>query len=583
VTLTGLAIDTIACCQEGGAAPPAWPFGVQPSPGWGALQLIALLAAAVLLLAVGRALLSYYYTVASTQLLQEQMVVDLRAKVYGKLQRLSFRFYTAQPSGSLINRVTGDVQAVRSFVDGVILQLLIVVLSLGFCLAYMLRIDVRLTLLCLATTPAIWAISLAFCRTVRPAYHHNRELLDRLLLVLTENVRGMQVVKGFARHGEEIAKFRAANAAVQSQRRSIFGLLSLFSPCVEFLLSLNQLALLGYGGYLVIDDRLALGTGLIVFSGLLQQFYGQVTKMTNIINTVQESLAGAQRVFEVLDAPGETCNPPRARKLSRPKGLVKFDGVWFGHQPGRPVLREINLAVEPGQCVAILGPTGAGKTTLLSLIPRFYEATQGRVLVDGIDVRQLDLDGLRRSIGTVFQETFLFSDTVAANIAYGRPEASPEEVRRAARLAAADAFIAELPDGYDTVLCEGGKNLSGGQRQRLALARAILPQPPILLLDDPTAAVDAHTEREILADLQRAMAGRTTFLVAHRLSTLRFADLVVVLQEGRIVESGTHQELVARRGPYWQAAQLQNESGDEGSGLGLQGSAHNLEAACESS
>ena len=317
--------------------------------------------------------------------------------------------------------------------------------------------------------------------------------------------------------------------------------------------------MLAYGGYLVIHGQLALGSGLIVFSGLLQNFSGQVTKVTNIINSVQQSLVGAQRVFAILDWPVEIKSPPRARRLARSKGAIEFDGTSFEYRAGHPVLAGIDLRIEPGQHVALLGATGAGKTTLLNLVPRFYDVTAGRVLVDGVDVRRLHLDDLRRNVGMVFQENFLFSDTVAANIAFGRPDASRRQIERAARIAQADEFIVGLSDGYDTVLRECGKNLSGGQRQRLAIARAILCEPPILLLDDATAAIDSETEREILDAMDRAAAGRTVLVVAHRLSTLRRADLVVVLKGGRIVEMGTHGDLMDRRGPYCRIARLQVE------------------------
>jgi ATP-binding cassette subfamily B protein len=558
LALTGIAVDAIACYAQGRGDVPQWPLTLAPAD-WSPHAITAVLAAAVLALALARAVLNYTYAVASARLLQQQIVVELRARVFEKLQRLSFRFFSANQSGSLINRVTGDVQSVRVFVDGVILQMVILVLSLAFYLSYMLSIHVGLTLLCLATTPVLWTLSTRFSRRVRPAYDRNRELFDRMLLVLTENARGAQVVKGFAREAEELEKFHAANRAVQDQQQWIFWRVSLFVPSTEFLMSLNQFALLAYGGWLVIEDRLPLGAGLVVFSGLLQQFSGQVSKVTGIINSIQQSLAGAQRVWEILDAPLEVRSPANAQRLPRARGEVEFQGVGFHYDAGQPVLDAVSLRARPGQCIAILGATGEGKTTLLNLIPRFYDVTEGRLLVDGIDVRQLDLDDLRRNIGIVFQENFLFSDTVAANIAFGRPNASQEQIERAARIAAADQFIRALPDGYQTLLREGGKDLSGGQRQRLAIARALLLEPPILLLDDPTAAIDPGTEREILEAMDHAMAGRTTFVVAHRLGTLERADMVVVLENGRVVEMGSHDQLMLKRGAYWKAANLQDD------------------------
>lgn len=554
LALMGLAVDTIQAAVEG-RVQTLRPAGLHPPADLSPMETVAVLSAALLVLAVIRAALNYHYAVDSARLLQQQIVVELRTRIYDKLQRLPPGFYGKNLSGSLIARVTGDAQAVRLFIDGVVLQMVIVVLALGFYLAYMLTIDVGLTLLCLATTPAIWIFCARFSRAVRPAYAKNRDLVDRMLLVLTENVLGVQVVKGLSRQPEEIEKFRAANAAVRDQKRSIFHRVSLFSPSVELLLAANQLALLGYGGYLVIEGQLPLGSGLLVFSGLLQQFSGQVTKVTNIINSVQESLAGAQRVFEILDAPAEVTSRQGARRLHRATGAIEFDRVSFGYIPDHPVLQQVSFRIEPGQCVAIFGDTGAGKTALLNLIPRFHDVTGGRLLVDGVDVRDVDLGDLRRNVGVVYQESFLFSDTVRTNLAFGRPEAAADEVRRAAGLAAADAFITRLPDGYGTLLRERGKDLSGGQRQRMALARTLLVDSPILLLDDPTSAVDATTEHEILTALRQARPGRTVLIAAHRPSTLAFADLILVLQGGRIVQMGTHQQLWSMAGPYRYALQ----------------------------
>jgi ATP-binding cassette subfamily B protein len=282
-----------------------------------------------------------------------------------------------------------------------------------------------------------------------------------------------------------------------------------------------------------------------------------VANLSAVANSIQQSFSGARRVFEILDAPVEIENSSKALPLPKARGAVEFQDVSFGYVPDRQVLSNVSFAVEPGECVAILGTTGAGKSTLLSLIARFYDPTRGRVLIDGHDVRDLALDDLRSNIGLVFQESFLFSNTVAANIAFGHPEATREAIERAAKIAAAHEFIRELPQGYDTVLGEWGSDLSGGQRQRLAIARAILLDPPILLLDDPAAAIDPHTEHEILLAMEQAMRGRTTFVIAHRLSTLRHAQRVIVLEQGRIVQTGTHAELMDEAGHYREAAAIQ--------------------------
>jgi ATP-binding cassette subfamily B protein len=560
LALTGIGIDYIAHQVDPAKRMPHWPLHISPPPHWPAMAVVAVLAAAILGLALMRAWLDFSYQVSLAQLVQGRIVVELRAKVYDKLQRLSFRFFDDHASGSIINRVTGDVQNVRSFVDLVLIQILILVLQLSLATAYMVSIHIPLTLACLSTTPLLWIGAVWFSRIVRPAYVRNRLLVDHLIDVLSENVQGALVVKGFAREQEQIRKFAAANDEVRDQQTWIFWRLSTFIPSLGLLSQINLIILLAYGGVLVVRGEMPLGTGLVVFAGLLQQFSNQVFRVADIANSIQTSLTGARRVFEVLDTPVEIASPPPAVAIRLPKarGEVRFENVWFDYKAEHSVLCGVNFRVEPGCCVAILGSTGAGKSALLSLIPRFYDPSAGSVRIDGHDVRSLDLDDLRRNIGLVFQDSFLFSNTIAANIAFGHPAATPAQIERAARLASAHDFIMALPAGYDSVLGEGASNLSGGQRQRLAIARALLLEPPILLLDDPTAAIDPGTEHEILGALDGAMAGRTTFLVAHRVSTLERADLVMVLEEGKVVEFGPPGHLRAKGdGHYRKVADLQ--------------------------
>lgn len=564
LAVTGLAIDYVAHRVELSTGE-HWVVQLD-ALGWPPLAIVASLAASVLAVGVARAVLGYRYAVASGRVVHHEIVADLRTKTYEKLQRLSFRFYDRNASGSVINRVTGDVAAVRLFVDGVLIQFAMIGLSLVVYLGYMLSIHVKLTLACLATTPFLWLASASFSRLVRPAYDRNRESIDKLILALTENFQGIHVVKGFARERQEIAKFAKANRTVHDQQRRIFWAVSLYTPTMTWFTHFNLFVLLAYGGWLAVDGQLALGTGLVVFHGLLQQFSTQVSNVATVANSVQQSLTGARRVFEVLDAPIEVLNRPGALHVAKVRGSVRFENVSFDYEPGKSVLNGVDFEVRPGQCVALVGPTGAGKSTLMSLIPRFYDPTKGRVLLDGYDLRDLQIEDLRRQIGLVFQENFLFSNTVAANIAFGHPNATREQIERAARLAAADEFIRDLPDGYDTVLSERAGDLSGGQRQRLAIARALILEPPVLLLDDPTAAIDPRTEEEILEAMDRAIAGRTTFVIAHRLSTLRRADLVIVLDAGRVVEVGTHADLIQQGGHYASAALLQSLASDSSAG-----------------
>ncbi len=524
---------------------------------WPPLKVLGLLAGLILSFALVRAGLNYVYAVSVNRLVQQKLVVDLRGEVYDKLQRLSFRFFDANSTGSIITRVTGDVQSVRMFVDQVLIQSVIMVISLTAYIIYMASLSPSLTIACLATTPILWFMSAAFSRKIQPAYAHNRTLVEQMVQTLAESISGAAVTKGFGREAEARAKFNAANQACFDQQQDIFWRVSLFSPAVGFLTRVNMMVLLGYGGWLVVHDQLPLGAGLVVFAGLLEQFSGQVNNVATIVNSVQQSLIGARRVFEILDAPVEVKSASDA--LRRPKlvGAVRFEQASFAYDGAETVLHDVDLDVPPGRCVAILGATGSGKSVLMSLIPRFFDATSGRVLLDGVDVRRLDLDEVRRNIGIVFQESFLFSNTVAANIAFGHPDATREQVEKAAKIAAAHDFIMALPQGYDTLLGEGAQTLSGGQRQRLAIARAVLLEPAIMLLDDPTAAIDSETEHEIFEALDRAIAGRTTFIVAHRLSTLRRADFIIVLEDGRIVQRGTHEELMKVPGPYLRVANLQ--------------------------
>ncbi len=556
LSFTGLGIDYIRHRLDGTPLPPE-AFVARLPAAWSPYQVLGLLAGLILGFALVRAVLNYVYAISINKLVQQRLVVDLRAEVYDKLQRLSFRFYDANNTGSIITRVTSDVQSVRMFLDQVLIQSVIMVISLTAYIVYMARLSPALTLACLATTPVLWVMSAVFSRRIQPLYDRNRTLVDRMVQLLAENIANAQVTKAFGRETEARVRFDAANQACFDQQAGIFWRLSLFTPAVGFLTRINMMILLGFGGWLVIHDRLPLGAGLVVFAGLLEQFSGQVNNVATIVNSVQQSLIGARRVFEILDAPIEVKNPPGALRRPKLAGAVRFEHVSFAYDGAEAVVRDIDLAVPPGQCVAILGATGAGKSVLMSLVPRFFDPTAGRVLIDGHDVRALDLDDLRRNIGIVFQESFLFSNTVAANIAFGHPEATRAQVEKAAKIAAAHDFIMALPQGYDTLLGEGAQSLSGGQRQRLAIARAVLLEPAIMLLDDPTAAIDSETEHEIFAALDRAIEGRTTFIVAHRLSTLRRADCIIVLEAGRIVQRGTHEELMQVPGPYLRVADLQ--------------------------
>jgi len=555
--LLGVVIDVIRHALDPTQRAPVYPFGWGPPAGWTPLTIVTVMALAIVAQAVLRAFLTYHYNMTTALLTQGKIVPNLRDRVYDKLQRLSFRFFDVHGSSSIFNRVTGDVQNTRLFVDGVVLQGVNMLLTLAAYFVFMWRIQPSLTLACLSVTGGLWWVTHYYSGRLRPAYLRNRELYDSLVLTFTESIRGMQTVKGFAAEPHQIRRFEEANARVSDQQKRIFRDLSNFTPLTQVLSQVSLVILFAYGGWLYVQGRIPLGSGLVVFAGLLQQFNGQVANITTIANSVQQSFTAARRVFEVLDTPSEVQNRPNAIVPGRLTGRLAFEGVTFGYVPEASVLQDVSFEAAPGQVIGIFGMTGAGKSSLLSLIPRFYDPQHGRILADGRDLRDLDLDAYRRQIGIVYQESFLFSNTVAANIAFGNPHATQEQIERAARTASAHEFIVAMPHGYETVLGESGVDLSGGQRQRLALARALLLEPPILILDDPTASVDPKTEHEIVSALRQAMAGRTTFVVANRLSLLRRADVILVLEKGRLLHVGTHDELAHVPGTYRETALLQ--------------------------
>jgi len=556
VVAFGTGVDFLSHRQGDAGGPFEWGPHLAFLAGWEPLSTIGFLAGAMACCALAAMGVRFAVAVLGAHVMQRRLVVDLRARVYDKLQRLSFRFFDANETGTVIQRVTTDVQGAREFVEVVVLQTVIVLVSLVMFLVVMLGHHVPLTFACLAATPLMWLLAVRFSAVVRPAYLKARALMDRLVRHLVESVQGVHVVKGFAIEDRRVAGFEAANAVAREQKLGIFRRVSGFISSVHFLMQANMVVLLGFGGFLLLEGEIGLGT-LMIFAGLLEQFSMQINQVANITNSMQNSLTGAARMFEILDAPVEVEDAVEPRELADPRGRIAFERVSFHYRDGSPVLEEVSFEARPGECIAILGATGAGKSTLLSLIPRFYDPTAGRILLDGVDLRELRLEDLRRQVGVVFQESFLFSTTVADNIAFGKPWATREQVVAAARVAAAHEFVEKLADGFDTVIGERGADLSGGQRQRLAIARAVLADPRILLLDDATAAIDPETEGEILTAMDRAMEGRTSFVVAHRLSTLRRADRVVVLERGRVVQVGTHDELMAAGGRYRQAADLQ--------------------------
>jgi ABC-type multidrug transport system fused ATPase/permease subunit len=502
----------------------------------------------VLALGAGRALaLAGRRLIAGKQALQVEL--DVRQAVYAKLVRLSFGFYDRHQTGQLMSRATVDLQAVRFFLGyGLIFFFQHVFTVLGVGIVVFL-ISWKLALIVVAIAPLLVAVAYRYSHVSHPLLRDVQQKMADVATVAEENIVGVHVVKSFAQEQAELRKFEDRSEQVFTRSVQANRQRALYIPLLSFLPLLSQAAILLVGGHMVARGTLSLGD-FVAFNLFLALLVTPLRALGMWIGQAQRATASGERIFQVIDEPEDIRDVPAARGLPAGPGAVTFERVTFGYDPERPVLRDVDLELAPGRSVALIGHTGAGKTSLAALIPRFYDVQQGRVLVDGIDVRQVSLTSLRREIGVIAQDAFLFSATVRENIAFGRVDATDAEVERAARLAQAHDFIEALPDGYDTVIGERGITLSGGQRQRIAIARAIVIDPRILILDDATASVDATTESRIRDGLREAMRDRTTIIIAHRLSTIALADEVVVVEEGRVVARGTHTELAATNGVY---------------------------------
>lgn len=511
--------------------------------------------AAVFGVAIGRSFLQYYRQWLGGNFGQ-YAVLNLRNALYHKLQYLGFNYYDGAKTGDLMSRLTADVEAFRQFLAFGLAMLMDVIYMCGFGLIFMLVTNVKLTLVTLALMPAVLLVVLRFQKQVHPAFYSVRESLSALTARVQENITGVRTVKSFAREGHEVGRFDDRNEGYVQTNLDTAKIWSEYFPVVEFLSFGGTALLLWYGGRLVIRGELTPGA-LIAFFSYIWYIIWPLREVGWQLNNLIQAVAAGERLIEILEAPPAIVNPSDARVPRTTRGYVRLEGVSFAYDGENCVLSNIEIDAPPGTIIGVLGGTGSGKSSLVSLISRFYDVQQGRVTVDGIDVRELDLDSLRRQVGYVFQETFLWSATIRENIAYGRRDASMDEVMVAARLAQAHDFIMETPKGYDTVVGERGMGLSGGQKQRIAIARAILTDPRVLVLDDATASVDMETEHEIQRSLRQVMQGRTTFIIAHRISSLKHADEIVVLDQGRIVERGTHAELLALGGIYRQTYDVQ--------------------------
>ncbi len=479
----------------------------------------------------------------------QSILASLRERIFERLLRLPLGYFDRRPVGDLMSRVTNDVDTLNQLLSQGLTQLLGSLFSLIGIVVAMLLLDWRLALVCFTIIPAMLLTNVYFARRARRAFRTTRETVGSVTAGLQEEIIGVREAQAFNRTETNIERFRERNAANRAANVEAVAITSAFAPAIDVLSTLSTAVVIGYGGYLVVTGTLTVGL-LTAFLIYVQQFFRPIQLASQVYTQAQAALAGAERIYNVLDEPREPSDPPGTPQLYSVEGRIEFERVTFAYEQGRPVLEDIDFHVEPGQTVALVGPTGAGKTTIANLIPRFYDVSAGTVRVDDHDVREVERRSLRGQIATVLQDPFLFSGTIAENIRYGQMEATRKEVEAAARAVSAHSFIVALPEGYDTELGAGGGRLSQGQRQLLSFARAVLANPRILILDEATSNVDTRTEALIQEALGTLLKDRTSIVIAHRLSTIRNADLILVIEAGRIAERGNHVSLLARGGLY---------------------------------
>ncbi|MEH7494067.1 ABC transporter ATP-binding protein [Neobacillus niacini] len=479
----------------------------------------------------------------------QSVIFNIREKLYDTLNKLDFRFFDQTKTGDIMARMTGDMEAVRHFTAWTIYMIFENITILLFAIGFMFYIHPPLALAMLAVTPIIGFFAMRLSFTVKPTFSAIRGQFARLNSVVQENISGNRVVKAFAKEGYEIEKFSKENEAFKEKNLDSSRVWEKYLPILDSLAGVLTVVMIVVGGYMVINQSLTMGE-LVTFNSLIWALNNPMRMAGWLLNDVQRFVASAEKVEELLNTEPEIKNETKSYNVKHFKGVVEFDQVSFSYGDEQ-VLNDINFKVRQGQTVGIVGPTGAGKSTLVNLLSRFYDASEGEVRLDGLNVRDWDIHKLRNSMATVMQDIFLFSDTIEGNIAYGNPNASFQAVQAAAKMAEADDFISKLPEGYDTIIGERGVGLSGGQRQRIALARAILKNPSILILDDTTSALDMETELRIQRTLKSFLNEKTCFIIAHRISSVKDADLILVMENGTIIERGNHKELLAKKGNYY--------------------------------
>ncbi len=523
---------------------------------------IVVLALIIVGLALLRALFTFLQGYWSAKVSQG-VAYDLRNILYEKIQRLSFSYHDTAQTGQLLTRVTSDVELVQQFLGMAVLQALGAVFLLGGSIALMVVTSPQTALIIVALAPVAIAVFVYFFTKARPLFVESQEQLEALNGALQENLIGARVVRAFVRRAHEIERFTEHNRGVMNIQLRIGKIVAIALPLVFLIANLATLGVTWVGGIQVINDQMTLGE-LTAFTSYILMAIFPLFMLSFLLASMAQAAAGAQRILEVLDTPTEIEEQPDATPLPSLEGRVAFDHVWFRYFESQPwILEDVTFTAEPGERIALLGATGSGKSTITNLIPRFYDATQGTVAIDRHDVRDVTLESLRQQVGIVLQETLLFAGTIRENIAFGRPDATDEEIVAAAEAAQAHEFIVSFPEGYATAVGERGVTLSGGQKQRIAIARALLIDPRILILDDATSNVDFQTELKIRRALDRLMEGRTSFIIALRVSTVRDADQILVLEQGRIAAQGKHEELLETSPIYAELYYEQLEGADE--------------------